>query len=128
MSCGAGHSIGAAVTPWGSFQESVVGRPESPGLRQYVCQCGSIFRRSATASDSPGTSAVRAATSSASTWGVLTGAAAAGTARAAATASAATDATLERAAWLRGERLGRIIGDAYAPRRRFEAAPGLTWD
>ena len=32
--CGAGHCSGPAVTPGGSVHASVVGRPESPGLRQ----------------------------------------------------------------------------------------------
>ena len=42
----------------------VVGRPESPGFCQYVCQCGSCFRRRASQIDSPAATACRSATHS----------------------------------------------------------------
>ena len=34
-----------AANPGGSFHASVVGKPDSPGLRQYVFQPGAIARR-----------------------------------------------------------------------------------
>jgi hypothetical protein len=78
---GAGHWIGPAVTPAGSFHSIVVGSPESPGFCQYVCQPSRILRRSATVAGAPGAADVAAETSSASTFGVRTGAACAPRAR-----------------------------------------------
>ena len=69
---GAGHWIAPTPKPSGSFQVSVVGRPESPGLRQYVCQPSAILSRSASVIGLPGMSAVRSGTSSACTCSVLT--------------------------------------------------------
>src|SRR4030095_5004108 len=60
--------MGPAQTPSGSFHSIVVGRPESPGFFQYVCQPLSMASRSATVSGSPGLIAGLAPTTSASTW------------------------------------------------------------
>src|SRR5205085_8973066 len=72
---GEDHSIAPARKPGGNFQSSVVGNPESPGLRQYVCQPFSICSRNANVAGCPGTSAAFFEMSSASTCGVFTGAA-----------------------------------------------------
>jgi hypothetical protein len=64
---GNGQAIGPADQPGGSVHSSVVGNPESPGLRQYVCQPGSGLRRNAIQFVAPGSQPVCSATSSAST-------------------------------------------------------------
>src|SRR5690606_2303924 len=70
---GAGHSIAPASKPAGSRNASCVASPESPGLRQYVCQCGSCRMRSPSRAGCPGASAAFSDTSSTSTASTRTG-------------------------------------------------------
>ena len=69
---GYGHRISAAAKPSGRSHLTRVGRPESPGFRQYVCQPFSISRRMPTVSGWPGRTASVSATSEAFTWRVGT--------------------------------------------------------
>ena len=62
-----------AVTPAGSVQLIVVGRPESPAFFQYVCQCGMCSSLRPSHTILPGVAPSGAcATSSARTWSVCT--------------------------------------------------------
>src|ERR1700692_2839075 len=60
--------IGPALKPRGRVQSIVVGRPESPGVDQDVCQAGGICCRSARCSGWPGTRLRVSATRLAVTW------------------------------------------------------------
>src|SRR5262249_13087885 len=70
--CGRGHSVAPALQPAGSFHWIRVGKPESPGTCQYVCQCSSCLRRRPATIGWPGTTASVAGTSSAPTLSVCT--------------------------------------------------------
>src|SRR6202795_2334208 len=70
---GVGHMIGPILKPRGRVQSIVVGRPESPGFDQYVCQPGGICCRSARCSGWPGTRLRVSVTRLAVTWRLCCG-------------------------------------------------------
>src|SRR5882672_7764554 len=61
-----------AVNPGGSCHLSVVAWPESPGLRQYVCQPSRMLNSRATQIDWPGAIALASLTRRAFTFSVAT--------------------------------------------------------
>src|ERR1700760_2562124 len=61
-----------ALNPGGSTQASLVGSPESPGLRQYVCQPSRMSSSSATQKVCPGPTELTSLTRRAFTLSVLT--------------------------------------------------------
>src|SRR5690349_2706841 len=69
---GYGHWIGPALQPSGSFHWMRVGRPESPGFFQYVCQWSAMRSFRPTSIGEPAGALAWSRTSSASTCSVFT--------------------------------------------------------
>src|SRR5437763_7457991 len=113
-----------ALKPAGRVQAISVGSPESPGLRQYVCQPGAMSRCRSTQSVAPGAIAASSGTSRAVTGcGSVADPADAGIAAAKPRAKTAANPTACRARYRKPKRAitGKIIAEIAAFRR---PAPG----